>query len=118
MNAEGKTAIQQSQSVKIDPEIYQLKENEERSALEMNEKKKLEPLIKTLIAWINTELTDERIIVKDIQEDIYDGQILQMLIGILIFSLSYIIRVTLNFLKIHLPAGIPIASTDLIQSFF
>ena len=80
MNAEGKTAIQQIQSVKIDPEIYQLKENEERSALEINEKKKLEPLIKTLIAWINSELTDDRIIVKDIQEDIYDGQILQMLI--------------------------------------
>lgn len=80
MNAEGKTAIQQIQNVNLDPEIYQLRENEERSALEISEKKKIEPLIKMLIGWINKELSDKRVIVKDIQEDIYDGQILQMLI--------------------------------------
>jgi parvin len=34
-----------------------------------------------LIDWINSELADKRVIVKDIQEDVYDGQILQMLIG-------------------------------------
>jgi hypothetical protein len=34
-----------------------------------------------LIEWINMELTEKRIIVKDLQEDMYDGQILQMLIG-------------------------------------
>jgi hypothetical protein len=34
-----------------------------------------------LIDWINSELADKRIIVKDISEDLYDGQILQMLIG-------------------------------------
>lgn len=69
----------------------------------MGEKKKLEPLLKVnlhrpkfkfefiilfnffkkkiLIEWINSELTDKRVIVKDLAEDLYDGQILQMLIG-------------------------------------
>ena len=56
-------------------------ENEERSALEMSEKKKLEPLVKVLIEWINSELAEKRVIVKDIQEDCYDGQILRLLIG-------------------------------------
>jgi parvin len=57
-----------------------IEENEERSALEINERKKLDPLIKVLIEWINNELSESRIIIKDLQEDIYDGQILQMLI--------------------------------------
>lgn len=35
-----------------------------------------------LIDWINSELADKRVIVKDLVEDLYDGQILQMLIGI------------------------------------
>jgi parvin len=46
----------------------------------MGEKRKLEPLIKTLIDWINTELAEKRVIVKDLEEDLHDGQILQMLI--------------------------------------
>lgn len=56
-------------------------ENEERSALEMSEKKKLEPLIKLLIDWMNQELADKRVIIKDLQEDLYDGQIIQLLFG-------------------------------------
>ena len=47
----------------------------------MSEKKKLEPLVKVLIEWINSELAEKRVIVKDIQEDCYDGQILRLLIG-------------------------------------
>lgn len=43
-----------------------------------------------LIDWINDELAEFRIIIKDIEEDLFDGQILQKLIGqclhILIFS--------------------------------
>ena len=31
--------------------------------------------------WINEELADHRIIVKDIEEDMYDGQVLQKLVG-------------------------------------
>ena len=113
MKAEGINAIQSVQNLNLDPEYYELsklhlievffmdkvfnfifpseiEENEERSALEMNEKKKLEPLIKTLIEWINSELAEKRVIVKDIQEDFYDGQILRLLIGeCLKFFLSY-----------------------------
>ncbi|PVD28362.1 hypothetical protein C0Q70_10949 [Pomacea canaliculata] len=41
---------------------------------------KLKDLIKVLLDWINDELADHRIIVKDIEEDLFDGQILQKLI--------------------------------------
>lgn len=37
-------------------------------------------LISTLIDWINDELAEERIIVKNIEEDLYDGQILHKLL--------------------------------------
>ncbi len=46
----------------------------------MSEKKKLEPLIRQLVAWMNAELAECRVIVKDLQEDLYDGQILGMLL--------------------------------------
>lgn len=60
-----------------------LDENEERSILAPGEKNnpKLKELLKVLIEWINDELADQRIIVKDIEEDLYDGQVLQKLIG-------------------------------------
>ena len=38
-------------------------------------------LFQTLINWINDVLADHRIIVKDLQEDLYDGLILQKLVG-------------------------------------
>lgn len=41
---------------------------------------KLKELIAVLIEWINDELADQRIIVKDIEEDLYDGQVLQKLL--------------------------------------
>lgn len=34
-----------------------------------------------LLDWINDVLADDRIIVKDIEEDLFDGQILQKLVG-------------------------------------
>jgi len=34
-----------------------------------------------LLDWINDVLADDRIIVQDILEDLFDGQILQKLIG-------------------------------------
>uniref|UniRef100_A0A8C2AQ64 Parvin, beta n=1 Tax=Cyprinus carpio TaxID=7962 RepID=A0A8C2AQ64_CYPCA len=37
-------------------------------------------LQKVLIDWINSELEEDRIIVKDLEEDLYDGQVLQKLI--------------------------------------
>lgn len=42
---------------------------------------KLKQLIEILIEWINDELASHRIIVKDIEEDLYDGQVLQKLLG-------------------------------------
>ena len=38
-------------------------------------------MLQILLDWINDELADHRIIVKDIEEDLFDGQILQKLIG-------------------------------------
>ena len=38
-----------------------------------------------LLDWINDELADHRIIVKDIEDDLFDGQILQKLIGMWIY---------------------------------
>lgn len=43
-----------------------------------------------LIDWINDVLVGERIIVKDLAEDLYDGQVLQKLFGkAFLFSLQY-----------------------------
>lgn len=38
-------------------------------------------LSQVLIDWINDVLVGERIIVKDLAEDLYDGQVLQKLFG-------------------------------------
>lgn len=64
-------------------EISNTEENEERSMIEPRsfEEPKLKELIAVLIEWINDELADQRIIVKDIEEDLYDGQVLQKLLG-------------------------------------
>ena len=35
----------------------------------------VQDLIKIIIEWINDELVDERIIIQDIEEDLYDGQV-------------------------------------------
>ena len=58
-----------------------MEENEERSMIEPRsfEKADLQELIRVLIEWINDELHHFRIIVQDIEEDLYDGQILQKL---------------------------------------
>jgi parvin len=38
-------------------------------------------LILLLVDWINDELADQRIIVKSMEDDLYDGQVLQKLLG-------------------------------------
>ena len=83
---EGKHAIDSpgfAANPDMPPEDYTLEENEERSMIEPRalEDPKLQELIFVLIEWINDELADHRIIVKDIVEDLYDGQVLQKLIG-------------------------------------
>lgn len=85
LEAEGKTAIESPSSPvapELAPESYLMEENEERSMLEPHckEDPKLKELIGVLLDWINDELAEYRIIVKDVEEDFYDGQVLQKLI--------------------------------------
>jgi len=82
---EGKYAIDSPgmpKSSEVPPEEYLLEENEERSMIEPKsyENPKLKQLIKIIMEWINDELVDDRIIIQDIEEDLYDGQVLQKLI--------------------------------------
>ncbi|XP_045544327.1 parvin, alpha a [Salmo salar] len=65
----------------LDPEDTVLEENEFRTIVDPNSKNdsKLQELQKVLIDWINDVLVGERIIVKDLAEDLYDGQVLQKL---------------------------------------
>lgn len=84
VEVEGKHAIDSPgmpKSAEMPPEEYQLEENEERSMIEPKsyENPRLTELIKVLIEWINDELHEDRIIVQDIEEDLYDGQVLQKL---------------------------------------
>lgn len=83
---EGKYAIDSpgyAATPDMPPEEYALDENEERSMIEPRslEDSKLQELIYVLLEWINDELANQRIIVKDIVEDLYDGQVLQKLLG-------------------------------------
>lgn len=41
-----------------------------------------------LIDWINDVLVGERIIVKDLAEDLYDGQVLQKLFGMKFYYMA------------------------------
>ncbi|KAL7299100.1 hypothetical protein TKK_0008188 [Trichogramma kaykai] len=82
---EGKNAIESpgfAANLDVPPEDYNLEENEERSMIAPKslENPKVQELIHVLIEWINDELADQRIIVKDITEDLYDGQVLQKLL--------------------------------------
>ncbi|XP_039287577.1 beta-parvin isoform X2 [Nilaparvata lugens] len=82
---EGKYAIDSPASPTIPdlpPEEYNLEENEERSMIEPKSfhNPKLRELIAVLTEWINDELAEQRIIVKDLEEDLYDGQVLQKLL--------------------------------------
>lgn len=85
VQAEGKYAIDSPGSPTapiVPPEDYELDDNEERCMIEpsaYNNPKFLE-LNKLLIEWINDELASQRIIVQDLAEDLYDGQVLQKLL--------------------------------------
>ncbi|XP_077301860.1 beta-parvin isoform X2 [Arctopsyche grandis] len=85
LQAEGKYAIDSPGSPtapEIPPEDYTLHDNEERSIIQPKslEDRKVVELIQVLIDWMNDELAHQRIIVKDINEDLYDGQVLQKLL--------------------------------------
>uniref|UniRef100_A0AAZ3RTM2 Parvin, alpha a n=1 Tax=Oncorhynchus tshawytscha TaxID=74940 RepID=A0AAZ3RTM2_ONCTS len=65
----------------LDPEDTVLEENEVRTMVDPNSNNdsKLQELQQVLIDWINDMLVGKRIIVKDLAEDLYDGQVLQKL---------------------------------------
>lgn len=65
-----------------DPDCFQLAEGEERSMIEPHSKEHpmVQELIRILIEWIDTELVVDRILVRNIEADLYDGQVLQKLI--------------------------------------
>merc|ERR1712226_733497 len=65
-----------------DPEKIELKENELRSFIHPDSLKddNTQALIDSLKSWINNELREERIIVKNLDHDLFDGTILQKLL--------------------------------------
>ncbi|CAL8260965.1 unnamed protein product [Merluccius merluccius] len=84
LHEEGKNAINAPllpSTIEIHPEDTLMEENAERVMLDptSRENLKFKDLLKVLIDWINSELEEERIIVKDLEEDCYDGQVLQKL---------------------------------------
>ncbi|XP_078805422.1 beta-parvin isoform X2 [Oryzias latipes] len=87
LHEEGKNAINAPllpSGTEIHPEDALLEENAERIMLDpsSHDNPKFKDLVKTLTEWINSELEEERIIVKDLEEDCYDGQVLQKLFAI------------------------------------
>ncbi|KAK4311225.1 hypothetical protein Pmani_017259, partial [Petrolisthes manimaculis] len=85
VQVEGKHAIDSPgspMSVDVPPDDYNLDDNEERSMIEPRsyEDPKLKELIAILIEWINDVLAPDRIIVKHIEEDLYDGMVFHKLI--------------------------------------
>ncbi|XP_058529409.1 beta-parvin isoform X2 [Ochotona princeps] len=69
-------------AVDVHPEDAQLEENEERTMIDPTSKEdpKFKELVKVLLDWVNDVLVEERIIVKQLEEDLYDGQVLQKLL--------------------------------------
>lgn len=59
-----------------------LEENEERYMVDQGalDDPKVQELTSVLLDWINDELAPQRIIVQDLVEDLYDGQVLQKLL--------------------------------------
>ncbi|KAF7266099.1 beta-parvin [Rhynchophorus ferrugineus] len=85
VQTEGKYAIDSPgfpTAAAISPEEYNLDENEERCIIVPTsyENPKFQELNNILIEWVNDELASQRIIVQDLSEDLYDGQVLQKLL--------------------------------------
>jgi parvin len=84
VQAEGKYAIDSPgnpNAIEIPPEDYNLVDNEQRSVIQQQSLNDphVQELCRLLVEWINDELVDDRIIVSNIEEDLYDGQVLQKL---------------------------------------
>uniref|UniRef100_A0A8C6SZ81 Parvin, beta n=1 Tax=Neogobius melanostomus TaxID=47308 RepID=A0A8C6SZ81_9GOBI len=85
LHEEGKNAINAPMlpsGTEIHPEDTLLgrnKRGEDHVGPNVKRNLKFKDLVKVLIDWINSELEEDRIIVKDLEEDCYDGQVLQKL---------------------------------------
>uniref|UniRef100_T1JB75 Diacylglycerol lipase-alpha n=1 Tax=Strigamia maritima TaxID=126957 RepID=T1JB75_STRMM len=98
---EGKDAIDSPgspTSPDLPPQEYILDEKEERSMIEPQSylDPKLKELMAVLMEWINDELASQRIIIKDLEEDLYDGQVLQKLMEKLTGVRLDVVEVTQN----------------------
>lgn len=81
---EGKYAIDspgKPNAPEIPPEDYNLEDNEQRSIIQPQclNQPNVRDLLQVLTDWMNDELVEERIIVTNIEQDLYDGQVLHKL---------------------------------------
>ncbi|XP_074607464.1 beta-parvin-like [Acropora palmata] len=82
LETEGRLAIEvPTTPITVTPDTFDMDENEERSMVEPAslENSKVRELQEVLLNWINDELSELRIVLRDIKEDLYDGQILAIL---------------------------------------
>lgn len=77
---------------------YGLGENESRAIVEASSRDshQFQELVRTLVNWVNDELNDQRIIVKHLEQDLYDGQVLGRLVEKLSGTKLDIVEVTQN----------------------
>ncbi|XP_047141160.1 alpha-parvin isoform X1 [Hydra vulgaris] len=84
LEEQGRNAIEgpSSPNQEISPDSFFLDEGQERFMVEKSslDEPKVKELCETLIDWINDVLASERIVVKSLEEDLNDGQILAMLV--------------------------------------
>ncbi|CAD6191254.1 unnamed protein product [Caenorhabditis auriculariae] len=82
LELEGREALDSSLVPTLSKNIY-LEEGEQRRYLTKETAKdgKLAQVVDLLIYWLNEELADQRIVVRHLQEDLYDGQIIQKAAG-------------------------------------
>lgn len=96
---EGKYAIDspgKPNAPEIPPEDYNLNDNEQRSIIQPQclNFPDVRDLLQTLVDWINDELVEERIIVSNIEQDLYDGQVLHKLFEKLTGNTLNVLEVT------------------------
>lgn len=77
---------------------YGLGENESRAIVDeaSRNSQPFQDLVRTLVNWINDELNDQRIIVKHLEMDLYDGQVLGRLVEKLCQTKLDVVEVTQN----------------------
>lgn len=77
---------------------YGLGENESRAIVEDSSKNSqpFQDLVRTLVNWINDELNEQRIIVKNLEHDLHDGQVLGRLVEKLSGTKLDVVEVTQN----------------------